>query len=713
MKSSCGPILLSLFLATMLLFHSSTFAVTLAPDLPLFKAQTDSLPARLQEVVVTATRTEKRLEDVPFPVNIIGKREIARAGMIRLDEVLAEQTGLTLISEHGTGIQMQGFAPDYTLILLDGQPLVGRTTGTLELSRVAVGNIERIEIVKGPTSSLYGSEALAGVINIITQKPKDGTSAGFSAQYGGNETADLGVSFSQRKKKLGLYGFVNRYSSGGYRLAENIPGPTVPPFQAYTFQLKGDYRFNESTEAVFSGRYFDERQKSDYLLTEEGVERNVDESGIGRDFNLTASVKHRFSESTNASVRLYHTGYRTESDIVYREDRTLYDASYFDQRFLRPELQVNHQFGENMKLTGGTGWVNESVQATRYAGKKQFNSGYVFLQTEWVPLERLSLILGGRFDAHSEYSSQLSPRVSGQYRFAPGLSAYISFGRGYKAPDFRQLYLNFTNPVAGYSVFGSKEMEQRLAELDASGQIAAYLADPALFRTVAAESSLSYNAGLRYTPFPDIKINLNLFRNDVENLIESVPVARKTNGQSVFSYLNLNKIFTQGIEVNAVYYLRNNLEIGAGYQFLEAYDKDVLSRLDKGELFRRDPATGITERVARADYAGLSNRSKHMGNVKISYSGFRRGFNISLRGIFRGRYGFGDYNGNTIVDIPEEYVKGYTVLNLALSKQLLNNKLTLRLEVENLLDYTDAAHIPTLPGRLFYAGLNFNIGKRQ
>lgn len=674
---------------------------------------TDSLPTQLEEVVVTATRTEKQLADVPLPVSIIGRRELTRSGMIRLDDVLAEQTGLALVSEHGTGVQLQGFDPDYTLILLDGQPLIGRTTGTLELSRVAVGNIDRIEIVKGPSSSLYGSEALAGVINIITRTPGEGISAGFSARYGTNETADLGASFSRRGEKSGIYGFVNRYSSSGYRLGDNMPGPTVPPFYAHTFQLKGDYTVNEATSVLLSGRYFNESQESYYLLTGEEEEETVDEKGRGRDFNLSASVKHRFSERTEATGRLYYTGYRTRADIRYRETGEPYDASFFDQRFLRPEIQLNHLLSNNLQLAAGSGWINEAVEATRYPEKKRFNSGYLYLQAEWTPVERLNLVMGARFDAHSEYRSQLSPRISGSYRVASGLSAYVSFGRGYKAPDFRQLYLNFNNPLAGYSVFGSNELQQRLGELEASGQIAAYLADPATVGDIRAESSLSYNAGLRYVPWPQLKINMNFFRNDVENLIETLPVARKTNGQPVYSYVNLNKIFTQGMEVDAAWDLSRNLVMAAGYQFLQACDKDVLSRLDAGEIYRRDPETGLTERVPRKDYAGLSNRSKHMANLKFSYTALRQGVNVSLRGIYRGRYGFGDFNGNGITDIEGEYVKPYTVVNLTLSKYLLGERLALQLEVENLLDYTDAAHIPTLPGRLFYAGLNFNISKQQ
>lgn len=94
---------------------------------------------------------------------------------MRLNEVLSEQTGINILDDpHGQGIQIQGFDPAYTLILIDGLPLIGRSTGILELSRITTNNIDRIEIVKGPTSSLYGSEAMAGVVNIITAEPAKG-----------------------------------------------------------------------------------------------------------------------------------------------------------------------------------------------------------------------------------------------------------------------------------------------------------------------------------------------------------------------------------------------------------------------------------------------------------------------------------------------------------------------------------------------------------
>jgi len=112
----------------------------------------DSLrTAESHEIVVTATRTEQEIENVAIPVSVISKKRIEQQGAMRLNEVLEEQTGLAIMHDHGTGVQLQGFAPAYTLILIDGEPVIGRTAGTLELTRFTVANIERIEIVKGPS----------------------------------------------------------------------------------------------------------------------------------------------------------------------------------------------------------------------------------------------------------------------------------------------------------------------------------------------------------------------------------------------------------------------------------------------------------------------------------------------------------------------------------------------------------------------------------
>ncbi|MEZ0541783.1 TonB-dependent receptor plug domain-containing protein [Fibrella arboris] len=109
---------------------------------------------QLDTVLVTATPTERRVGSPPMRVTVIGQPPIRQSGSLRLNDSLRGQMRLALLNDHGQGLQVQQFGPDYALILVDGEPLVGRTAGTLELSRLTVGNIKQIGVVKGPSSSL-------------------------------------------------------------------------------------------------------------------------------------------------------------------------------------------------------------------------------------------------------------------------------------------------------------------------------------------------------------------------------------------------------------------------------------------------------------------------------------------------------------------------------------------------------------------------------
>src|SRR5690606_19042558 len=122
----------------------------------------DSLLAdTLGTVVVTATRAARALEDVPVPTTVVAREEIQARGALRLSDLLAEQPGLAVFAGlGGKGLQVQGFDADYTLVLIDGEPVVGRTAGTLDLDRLAVTGVERVEIVRGPLSARYGADAL-------------------------------------------------------------------------------------------------------------------------------------------------------------------------------------------------------------------------------------------------------------------------------------------------------------------------------------------------------------------------------------------------------------------------------------------------------------------------------------------------------------------------------------------------------------------------
>lgn len=659
----------------------------------------------LSEVVVTATRTEKNVMQLPVPVTRITAQDIKNRGVVRLNEILAEQTGLAVVTNHGQGVQMQGFDPQYTMIMIDGEPIIGRTSGTLELSRITMTDIDKIEIVKGPTSSLYGSEAMAGVINIITAKPKDGFRLTAATRYGTNNNADVNLNTSYRKDKISLSAFVNRNSSSGYSLIENSSSPTVSPFYGYTGNFKFGYQVNDKSDLNLSVRYYDNIQSNEYMVSN----RLVVGDGKENNLNINPSYNVKFSDKVKSSIRLYYSRYATKAELDYQDDQSIYDDSYFTQNFSRGEFQTDYSVLKTLKLTGGLGAQYETVKATRYDQLQSFNSSYGYFQADYSPFAKLNMIAGGRYDMHSVYKSQFSPKLAANYQLLDNFSFLASVGKGYKAPDFRQLYLNFTNAIVGYSVFGYEDLAEKLAELQSAGQIRTVLIDPTNLNKLNAESSISYNAGFRFVPHSKVKVNVNFFRNNIENLINTVTIATKTNGQAVFSYMNVDKVVTRGAEVDMVYNPVKFLQVSGGLQYLDAFDQEDKDRIASGKVFMRDPKTNETKLVKLADYGGLFNRSKYMANVAIAYSNNSKGIFASLRGIYRGRYGISDQDGNGLVNMDSEYVKGYMLYNASISKLLLKERLRLQITVDNVMNYKDVDFISNMPGRLFYGGITYHI----
>ncbi|MDJ1471740.1 TonB-dependent receptor plug domain-containing protein [Xanthocytophaga flava] len=669
---------------------------------------------QLQEVVVTATRSERQLGALPMPVIVVSGKQIQKMGSLRLNDVLQEQTGLMPVTNHGNGIQIQGFDPDYTLILVDGEPLIGRTSGTLELSRVTVGNIKQIEIVKGPASSLYGSEALAGVINIITEKP-EGLKGSLKGRYGTNETIDITGDFSYKYRKLGVYAFVNRYHTGGYDFTPAEYGNTVDPFTNYTYNTKLTYDFSSRVKLSLSGRYFTESQTSASVVSLEGASDTISGTGKVTDWNINPTLIVKFAPQFKTNFRLYASRYHTSSLLSYEKDNSVYDETFFTQTFLRPEVIAEFSPVKKHTITFGGGGTSESVYATRYTSKKHFSTVYGLFQYEWLANKDLTLIAGGRFDHHSLYGGQISPKLSGQYEILPWLAFRASLGTGFKAPDFRQVYLNFTNSTVGYSVFGIEEQKAGIDTYEALGQIARYLVDSTLLNQTGrlkAERSVAYNAGFKITPIPRVMGNINFFRNNIQNLINTRPLAEKTNGQYIYGYQNISRAVMQGIETDWTYQLNKHLSVSAGYQLLYAYDQDVLDQIAEGKIYIRDPKTLKTSRMKRNQYGGLLNRSRHSGNIKFFYEDSKTGISGSLRGIYRGKYGLTDTDGNGALNEGDEYVKGYMLWNIAMAKTF-RKMMTVQAGIDNLFNFQNTAQITTIPGRIVYASLQFVLAKNQ
>ncbi|WP_035657637.1 TonB-dependent receptor plug domain-containing protein [Flavobacterium seoulense] len=657
---------------------------------------------KLAEVVVTGTRTQRKLSTLPLPMTVITSEAILKTGVTRLNEILNEQTGVILIPDESgfEGIQMQGLDAAYTMILIDGVPLVGRTSGVLDLSRVSVGNIDRIEIVKGASSALYGSEAMGGVINVITKRPKnDGVDGSLSYRYGTFNTNDINGNVLWKKKKLAANLFANFYSTDGFDLDKSTWVQNIEKFHNTTIQPKIYYDFSENLKLTVSNRFFYQMIDNKAVIDSERHTGDATEN----EWNSQAKLDHKWNSKIYSEYELYATNYRNDS-FLKNENNVLFEKAFYNQWLLRPEIRTTFSINKD-KLTAGLGINHETLDRTYFSENVTFNSQYVFVQYDYNPSEKLNILAGFRYDNHSAYASQLSPKLAANYKITDDFSLKASVGYGYKAPDFRQLYFDFMNPQVGYTVLGYNIAEDRLNELEAQGQIALRTSGVNFSVPLKAESAINFNFGTFYKK-NKFKLDINAFYNSISNLIDTRVVALKSNGQNVFSYTNISEIFTYGLEYNSTYTFNKKIAVSLGYQYLIAKDKSVVDDFDNHK-FVRPPGSGTIE-ISKSDYFGLFNRSKHTVNIKLAYSFPEIKTDINLRVFYRSKYGIFDSNGNSVLDKYDRFVDGYAQANLSISKYI-TDKLMLQGGANNLLDYTNPGQINNLAGRQFFARIQYNF----
>ncbi len=680
------------------------------------EVQKDSVEVKqLEEVVITATKTYRQLSSLPMPVQLISKKEVSAVNSQRLNDILNEQTGLITVSEFvgGEGIQMQGLKSDYTLVLIDGVPLVGRSAGVLDISRLTVGNIKQIEIVKGASSSLYGSEALGGVINIITDSPKiNGFKGSVNYKYASFNTHDVNLSLNYKKEKFSINVFNNLNSSDGYDLINAVDVNTVDPYIKYTSGVKLKFDLGNDTDLTLSGRYY---------IQDQVYEPTEDLSGKIKqnDWSTHLKINHKYDDKWSSYFEFYATRFIADEYLNTRIDNVLFSESYYDEVLIRPEIRGTFKPNDKGTFSGGIGLDHETLDRTDFSTKPNFNSPYAYLQYDAHLTDELNVILGARFDKHSEYKSQFSPKIAAKYDFNHQLSLKGSIGYGFRAPDFRQLYFTFSNAFAGYTILGYNTVTTEIPNLIEQGQLNEnnILIPLSNFEdSLKPENSVAYNFGLNYNPISSLSIDLNLFKNNIKDLIDTQRIANKVTGNGVYSYLNVNKVFTQGVECNVEWKPSNQFKIAGGYQLLFAKDKDAIEKFESGEAFASIYGLGSVE-LTEDDYFGLPNRSKHMANFKIFYTIVNLGIDTNLRGTYRSKYGLYDTNGtiNGYLDTYDDFVSPYTIWDWALTKNF-NKKIDLGIGIDNLLDYTDLPesnedqiYIGNIPGRILYTKLNFKF----
>ena len=612
----------------------------------------------LDPVVVTATKTPQRLKDTPVITNLITRSEIEATGAENIGEVLEHTAGIIIHRDgHGDGVQLQGLDSEYVLILVDGEPQVGRIAGKLDMARLAVENVERIEIVKGATASLFGNAALGGVINIITRKATSPFSVQVSQSFEQNSTLDSRGTVELQRDKLNALLTLSRNRRSSIDLDTSDLTTTIDGYANVTGSARTEYQLTPATNLVLSGQYFTQNQEG---ISENGLVA-FDRLGDIKNFIGSVGIAHEFGGSTQGrqgallTGKLYATRYDDESTVVNRDTQEASSYNLNIQDMLKGEVQFDTTLWEKHQLTLGGEIIFENLQSQRITGgERDIFTNSLFIQDEFRPISAFALVIGGRLDNHSEFGPHFSPKLSSLYRMTDDLRVRASYGQGFRAPDFKNLYLDFTNVTSGYQVLGNPNLQP--------------------------ESSHSWNLGVEYQVLDGLLGRIHIYRNDLQNLIEAERIGQSAAGGSKFEYQNISEAFTEGFDAEA----QVDIDAGSiggftstiGYAYLRGADKET--RLQ------------------------LLNRSTHNGTLKLAYLHSNSGFQADLRGRYASRWGFFD-DGDKVLE-PEEFAPSYWVWNIRLSKTLFK-MFKASIGCNNIFDFK----IPTFytfTGRSFYGGLS-------
>lgn len=406
-------------------------------------ATAESLPEFVGEtIVVTPTRTAQTVDASLASVSVITRSDIERLQARSLADVLQGMAGVTLANNGGAGkatsVFLRGANSDHVLVLIDGVKVGSATTGNVAFQDFPLQLIERIEVVRGPVSSLYGSEAIGGVIQIFTRKGGGPLTPGASVTVGSYSTREATVSLTGGGAQAWFNAGLTHARTDGFNACKGLPGvacftnePDKDGYRNTAVSLRGGYRFAPGSELDLHAL----RAQGDNEF--DGNFQNQSESVqqvVGADYS------HRFNDIWR--VKLSAGQGRDESDNF---KNGVY-SSTFNTRRNSASMQNDFSLGRNHLLTLGLDWQEDHVSSnTAYAVIRRDTAGiFAQYQGQWGR-HRVQLALRG--DDNSQFGRQTTGNVAWGYPIGPDLDLRAAYGTAFKAPTFNQLYFpGYGNP---------------------------------------------------------------------------------------------------------------------------------------------------------------------------------------------------------------------------------------------------------------------------
>lgn len=538
-----------------------------AMALPALAAANDE-PVVLSSTIVTATATEVNVKDAPASVTVLTSDDIKKMPATDINEILRRAPGLSQATtpDGGTSIQIRGLPQGYTLILVDGRR-VGSSDDTFdrysrnEINWIPPESIERIEIIRGPMSSLYGSDAMGGVINIITKK------AGY--EWGGsirmraevNPDSDRGNDYSGGFSVGGPLGERFRLRLNGertYQQADHeLPSGTTAfrfgggregsKLRSFGTQLDWDINIDH----MLSFNYMNSKRNT--LLGPNPAGSNplatVNTRGPREmereEFALSYAGEHDIGSS---KLSVTQTEYRNQTTAPVIINNVLTGDSYATEAEAKDlvvdgVLSMPLSFGVEHMLSVGAQWQRNELDNPNSVGSvanaegvlglsyKKVSSRALFMEDQLHLLDNLTLTLGARWDDHEDFGSQVSPRAYLVWHPTSEWTLRGGYSEGFKAPSLRQSNPNFVGQSQGAGCTGGFSPCSTRGNAD-----------------LKPETTKSFEIGTSWER-DGWEVGATVFNTEFENKFDRAYIGQ-INGQHFYQHINLREAVSRGIEAN-------------------------------------------------------------------------------------------------------------------------------------------------------------------
>ena len=605
----------------------------------------------MEEVVITSTRSNKIHNNVPIATEIITKKEINDSGALNVADLLTQRSGVALKTsvEGGSSLHILGLDSRYILILIDNQPITGKFNSRVALDQIPTSQIKNIEIIKGPSSSLYGSEAMAGVVNIITNDQHQSKSLNLKYRYGNSE---------YNIKNEGL-----DYGSGSLKLngATQIKGLNLL-FNAELENIKADKAIqqididNIYKQSILTNISWNNSDKHKYSMRE--IFYNHKENGtstlmetnthiLRNNFAITHNwlLNNKFSLSHSLQHQIYERKYlqsRPYNNDNVTDDKTTEQSIEYESIIQKKINDGEINFGLEVSQSY---YTSDRVKS----GKQIISTNSIFGQYDKYIMENLNIILGTRLDKYSEHDIVFSPRFGLMYLFMEHWKIRATWGKGFRAPSFMERFIDWNHIQFGYQVLGNPDLKP--------------------------ERSEGYTIGFEYYDYSHYQMSVMMYYNEFSNLIEDFALQ-----PGLLSYNNINKAVYKGIEIQNRWEISNTLTSSWGLNIIDNKDGD---------------GNEIPNTQTHSSYAYINYQHPHL---KYSLSTNIKWIGASTTHEYDPNSGIYKSTG----EIAEHFIIDGNI------KTIFGNLMDLIVGIKNIGDYTNTEIGPFI-GRSFYLEITRKI----